>query len=47
MALLRVDLEGNQGFALLGRALLIPDVSLIFIPEITDCCQDRVGGALS
>ena len=46
-ALLFVDGVGQQIHALLGGALLVVDVSLVFVTEVTDGGQNRVGSSLA
>ena len=43
----RINGIGQQGLALFGAAGLVSDVFQIFIIEVVQCRQNRVGGGLS
>ena len=43
----RIDRVGQQRLALFGTAGLVSDVFQIFIIEVVQCRQNRVGGGLS
>jgi hypothetical protein len=43
----RENAIGKEGAADVGRALAVKDMGLIFLSEITQRGQDRIGGGLS
>src|SRR3989339_1116905 len=46
VAFLVVHPEGDQRFTDLGRTFLLGNVGLVFIPEVFDGGEDRIGGGL-